>query len=149
MSRFPPECASDPSTTITLVDGDSSLDLDMAVAALGADGADVQLMMRFLIEKLADVLGDRLRVDRGGGLRRRSTGINRVQVRIGNSDLEARLNGATAEFSIGQLSGGIRIRSERTDAANWIRALLQSLQAEASHSASARQALEAIVIGQP
>lgn len=129
--------------------GDGPLDLDLAVSALGADGADVQLMMRFLVEKLVSVLGDRLRVDRGGGLRKRSTVINRVQVRLGNSDLEARLSGSTAEFSIGQLSGGIRIRSERTDAANWIRALLEALQAEANHSSTARQALEAIVIGQP
>ena len=127
---------------------DDAFDLDLAVSALGADGADVQLMMRLLVEKLAGALGDRLQVERSGGLLRRSNALSRVQVRIGNSELEARLSGGSAEFNIGQISGGIRIRTERTDATTWIRTLLGLLQSEADHSANARQALEAIVIGQ-
>lgn len=126
---------------------DSAFDLDLAISSLNADGSDVQLMLRLLTEKLASVLGDRLRVTRTGGLLKRSNVIERVEVRLGGCDLEARLAGASADFVIGQVSGGIRIRTERVDAANWTRRLLEEVQAEAAHSASARQALESIMIG--
>lgn len=126
---------------------DSAFDLDLAISSLNADGSDMQLMLRLLTEKLATVLGDRLQVARAGGLLKRSNAIEKVEVRFGACDLEAKLAGATAEFTIGQVSGGIRIRTERVDAEAWTRRLLQELQAEATHSASARQALESIMIG--
>ena len=127
---------------------DDAFDLDLAISSLNADGSDVQLMLRLLTEKLAGVLGDRLRVIRAGGLLKRSNAIEKVEVRLRGCDLEARLSGASAEFVIGQMSGGIRIRTERVDAPSWTRRLLEELQAEATHSASARQALESIMIGQ-
>jgi hypothetical protein len=133
-------------STILRVD-DSAFDLDLAVSSLRADGSDVQLMLRLLTEKLAAVLGERLRVTRAGGLLRRSNAIEKVEVRLRGCDLEARCSGASAEFLVGQVSGGIRIRTEHVDAADWTRRLLEELQTEATHSSSARQALEAIMIG--
>lgn len=129
-----------------LVD-DDAFDLDLAISSLNADGSDVQLMLRLLTEKLAAVLGDRMEVTRAGGLLKRSNTIEKVEIRLRDCGLEARLSGASAEFVIGQVSGGIRIRTERVDASNWTRRLLEELQAEATHSASARQALESIMIG--
>jgi hypothetical protein len=126
---------------------DSAFDLDLAVSSLNADGSDVQLMLRLLTEKLAAVLGDRLQVTRAGGLLRRSNAIEAVEVRLRGCDLQARCSGAASEFLVGQVSGGIRIRTERVDAEQWTRRLLEELQSEAAHSASARQALESIVIG--
>jgi hypothetical protein len=126
---------------------DSAFDLDLAVSSLRADGSDVQLMLRLLTEKLAAVLGERLQVTRAGGLLRRSNAIEKVEVRLHNCDLEARCSGASAEFLVGQVSGGIRIRTEHVDAPDWTRRLLEELQTEATHSSSARQALEAIMIG--
>jgi hypothetical protein len=126
---------------------DSAFDLDLAISSLNADGSDVQLMLRLLTEKLAPVLGGRLQVTRSGGLFKHSNAIEHVEVRLQGCDLEAKLSGASADFVIGQVSGGIRIRSERVDAASWTRRLLEELQAEATHSSSARQALESIMIG--
>ena len=125
----------------------NAFDLDLAVASLSSDSGDTQLMMRLLAERLADVLGDRLRVERQGGLLRKSNLLRRVEVRIAENELVAELQGAAPTFLIGRVSGGIRIRTERTDAAGWLRTLLEALRAEAEHSATTRQALEAIVIG--
>jgi hypothetical protein len=127
---------------------DGAFDLDLAIASLTADGSDVQLMMRLLIAKLSSVLGSRMQVTRSGGLLKRAGAIEKIEIRVGDCELGAKLSGASAEFVIGQVSGGIRIRNERVDAANWTRRLLQELQAEAGHSSSARQALESIMIGE-
>src|SRR5258708_5014111 len=124
-----------------------ALDFDLAVSSLAADDGDTQLMMRMLATRLAPVLGDRLRVDRAGGLLGRSNLIRRVELRVGAAELVAELEASPPSFSIGRISGGIRIRTDRIDAAGWIRALLEGLRTEAEHSTTARQALEAIVIG--
>ncbi|HLI15419.1 MAG TPA: hypothetical protein VKV23_05115 [Acidimicrobiales bacterium] len=124
-----------------------ALDLDLAVASLAADGRDTELMVRLLVERLAGALGERLRVERGGGLLRRGDAIRRVAVRVGDDELVAELGGGAPRFTVGRISGGVRIRTERTDAAAWLRRLLDDLAAEAAHSATTRQALEAIVIG--
>jgi hypothetical protein len=126
-----------------------AFDLDLAASSLGAEGADVQLMMRLLTMKLGEALKDRLRIERAGGLFRKSETIRRVEIQVGNTELVASLAGTSPEFSIGRVSGGIRIRTENTDAAGWARALLEALQAEAAHSVATREALEAIVIGGP
>jgi hypothetical protein len=128
-------------------DNNNAFDLDLAVSSLASDSGDTQLMMRLLTERLADVLGDRLRVERQGGLLKKSNVLRHVEIHIAENELVADLHGATSTFIIGRVSGGIRIRSERTDAAGWLRTLLEALRLEAEHSATTRQALEAIVIG--
>ncbi|MGA8295994.1 MAG: hypothetical protein WB770_03015 [Acidimicrobiales bacterium] len=128
-------------------DRSDAFDLDLAVSSLAADGNDTQLMMRLLTERLASVLGERMRVDKSGGLLHKGSTIRHVEVRIGDNDFVADLSGGAPAFSICHVSGSIRIRTERTDAPAWIRALLEALQKEADKSATARQALESIVIG--
>ena len=114
---------------------------------MAADGSDTQLMMRLLTERLAEALGDRLRIEREGRLRKTNV-IRKVEVRLSDAELVAELSGGGApSFLIGRVSGGIRIRTERTDAETWIRTLLEALREEANHSAATRQALESIVIG--
>jgi hypothetical protein len=127
-------------------DGGSGFDLDLAVSSLSADRGDSHLMLRLLTERLAPVLGDRLRLERSGGLRRKNQELRRVEVQIGDDELLADLGGASPTFQIGHLSGGIRIRTERVDIDEWLRRLLSALQSEAAHSEKTRLALEAIVI---
>lgn len=122
-------------------------DLDLAVSSLVADSGDTQIMMRVLTDRLADALGDRLRVERDGGLFRKSATIRRIVVRFGDKELVADLAAGASSFTIGRISGDIRIRTEPTDAASWLRTLLEALQAEARESVTTRQALEAILIG--
>src|SRR5579875_519923 len=90
-----------------------ALDLDLAVASLAADGRDTELMVRLLVERLAGALGERLRVERGGGLLRRGDAIRRVAVRVGDDELVAELGGGAPRFTVGRISGGVRTRPER------------------------------------
>ena len=127
--------------------GDPSFDLSMAVAQLASNSTDLRIMLKLLVAQLADVLGDRIVVERAGGRFRKSEDIKSVRVTLGDDVLEAVVEGATVRCSIGHSSGGIRIRSEQVGMDEWLTRLLTTLQAEAAHSEQTRRALENIVIG--
>jgi len=126
---------------------DDAFDLDLAAASLRADSTDVPMMLKLLVNQLGDVLGSRLVVERAGGRFHKSDEIKSVQVSMGDDDLRADIEGGTVRCTVGHSSGGIRIRSAQVPMEEWLRRLLQGLQAEAAHSESARLALERIVTG--
>ncbi len=135
---------------MTMEEGmDSGFDLDLAAATLRANLSDVHIMLKVLATQLADTLGNRLSVERGGGRFKRSKSdeIRGVKITMGGDDFQADVDGSTLRCTIGHSSGGIRIRSEQVDMDAWVARLLGALQAEAAHSETARQALQNIVIG--
>ncbi len=119
----------------------------MAAASLRADLTDVHILLKVLVDQLRDTLGDRLRVERGGGRFRKTDEIKSVQISMGTDHFDAVVDGAGLLCTIGHASGGIRIRSDQVDVEAWIAKVLAALKAEAAHSQTARQALENIVIG--
>ena len=125
-----------------------NFDLNMAVAALQSNNTDVRILLKVLVGQLESALGDRLVVERpkSGMFRRSSDEISAVRATIGDDVLEAVVDGARLRCTIGHTSGGIRIRSERVEVAEWIRRLLTALSEEASHSETTRVALERILI---
>jgi hypothetical protein len=131
------------------VSDDPSFDLEVAAASLTGGTSDLRALLKALASQLADPLGERLRVQRSGGLLRKSDEVKSLSATIGNEHFEASVSGATVSCVIAKSSGGIRIRSETVGMDEWLRRLLQALQAEAAHSESARLALEKIVIGGP
>jgi hypothetical protein len=126
-----------------------SFDLELATAALLGDDQDVHTLLRVLARQLSDALGDRVRVERAGGLLHKSDQVRSIQVAINDNEFRADTQGGGVTCSVGHASGGIRIRSERVEMDDWLRRLLSALQTEAAHSQVARQALENIVIGGP
>jgi hypothetical protein len=128
--------------------GGSAFDLSMAVSSLQSNSTDSRLMLKLLVAQLAEVLGDRIAVERAGGRFRKSEEIKSVQIILGDDTLRADVDGATVRCSIGHASGGIRIRSEQVGMDAWLTRLLTILQKEASHSEQTRLALENIVIGE-
>jgi hypothetical protein len=126
-----------------------SFDLELATAALLGDDQDVHTLIKVLARQLSDALGDRVKVERAGGLLHRSDQVRSIQVGIDNNEFRADIQGGSVTCSVGHASGGIRIRSERVEMDDWLRRLLSALQTEAAHSQVARQALENIVIGGP
>lgn len=129
-----------------MTDSSDAYNLDLALSSLHADGSDNQLMFRMLIERLSGVLGDRLRVERAGRIKKNGP-IRRVEIQISGAQLIAELSDAAPQFLIGRISGGIRIRTDQTDVSGWLTTLLEALRAEAAHSTVTRQALETIIIG--
>lgn len=126
---------------------DESLDLDMLAASLEADSSDVGMLLRVLADRLSGALGDRLQVERAGGLLKRSKDVRRLTVAVGDDELTAELDQGRLECTVGRRSGGIRIRSEKLAFGDWLRRLLAALQREAAYSQASRLALESIVIG--
>ncbi|HUY07048.1 MAG TPA: hypothetical protein VMU99_07310 [Acidimicrobiales bacterium] len=124
----------------------NAFNLDLALSSLHADGGDIQLMFRLLLERLSVALGDRLRVERAGRLRKDGR-IRRVDIQLSGMSLIAELHDGAPQFLIARVSGGIRIRTDVTDVAGWLKMLLDALNTESEHSAITRQALETIIIG--
>ena len=120
---------------------------DLAAASLRADGPDVRMMLDVLAKTLQDALGRRLVVERSRGLRKRSGEMKALEVTLGDDHLRADVEGETVRCSVSHTSGGIRIRSTQVAMDEWLRLLVQGLQAEADHSEQLRLALEHIVIG--
>jgi hypothetical protein len=126
---------------------DDSLDLELAAASLRADGSDVHILVKVLVDQLADALGSRLKVERAGGRFRKSDEIRSLSIGMGDDQFEAQVDGTSLRCTIGHTSGGIRIRSEKVDVDTWLNRLLTVLKAEAANSQAVRLALENMVIG--
>ncbi|MHB1534608.1 MAG: hypothetical protein ACYC1D_08360 [Acidimicrobiales bacterium] len=126
-----------------------SYDMELATTSLLADGKDVHVLLKVLATQLAGAFGDRLKVERKGGRFHKSDEIRSIEVNLGNDQFQAQLQGSGVSCTVGHASGGIRIRSEQVDMAEWLRRLLDALKAEAAHSQTARLALENIIIGGP
>lgn len=125
---------------------DESFDLELAAASLRADGSDVHILVKVLVDQLADALGPRLKVERAGRFRR-SDEIKSLKIAMGDDQFDAEVDGSTLKCTIGRTSGGIRIRSEKVDVDTWLNRLLTVLKAEAANSQAVRLALENMVIG--
>jgi hypothetical protein len=125
---------------------DESFDLELAAASLRADGSDVHILVKVLVDQLADALGPRLKVERAGRFRK-SDEIKSLKIAMGDDQFDAEVDGNTLKCTIGRTSGGIRIRSEKVDVDTWLNRLLTVLKAEAANSQAVRLALENMVIG--
>ncbi|NNN09928.1 MAG: hypothetical protein HKL85_12175 [Acidimicrobiaceae bacterium] len=126
---------------------DDSFDLNLAVATLRSNSADVHILLKVLTSELSATLGERLQVEHARGRFHKSDAVAKVLIAMGNESFEAAIEGPELRCRVAHSSGGIRIRSETLNVDEWIVRLLGALQLEAAHSESARQALEHIVIG--
>ena len=105
------------------------------------------MLLRVLADRLAGSLGDRLQVERSGGLLRRGNDIRRLTVDLGEDQLEAVVDGGSVRTTVGRSSGGIRIRTVKVTMDEWLRRLLESLRSEAASSEASRAALESLMLG--
>ena len=128
-------------------DGGQELDLDLLASSLRADGGDVRVLLRALVTRLSDALGDRLAVERAGSRLRKSEEIRQVSIRLGDDQFDAAVDRGTVVCTISRSSGGIRIRSSRVGIDEWLRRLLGALRDEAATTEATRVALESLVIG--
>jgi hypothetical protein len=128
---------------------DDSFDLELAASSLRAEGSDVRILVKVLVDQLTDALGPRLEVERAGGRFRKSEEVRSIAIALEDDRFDAVVDGNILRCTIGHSSGGIRIRSEKVDMDTWLRRLLTVLKAEAVNSQAVRLALESMVIGGP
>ncbi len=126
---------------------DQAMRLQSAVVSLQSSATDSQILLRLLTEQLSSALGQRLSVERKGGLFKKSNEVKRLRADIGDRSFIADASAPTIACSIGHISGGITIKTESTGISDWLVKLLGCLQDEAKNSEAARQALDSIILG--
>jgi len=128
------------------VSGDP-LDLQLATTAILADAHDVKALLEMLARQLSSTLGEKVTVERDGGLLRRAKEIKSLRVFLGSKTFSAEISKGSLVTSVGYESAGIRIKTEKTDMSTWLGRLLGELQEAANTNQASRMALEAIVNG--
>ncbi len=123
------------------------LDLEFATTAILADNHDVKALLEMLARQLSSTLGEKVTVEREGGLLRKTKEIKSLRVFLGSKTFIAEISKGNLVTSVGHESGGIRIRTEKTDMSTWLGRLLGELQEAANTNQASRMALEAIVNG--
>ena len=123
------------------------MDLELATTALLAREDDLPMLLRMLARQLQGLLPEQVTVEREGGLFRKSDAVRTLEVAMGADTFRAEVVKGQVTATIGHTSGGIRIRSEKVEVDQWLRRLLDALQAEADRSQNARHALEQLLYG--
>jgi len=123
------------------VDTISGDDIDLIMAALRADTADLSVFLDVMAMKLADALPEHTEVERSGWPRR--------QVRSVTVDLDdrryrlRRAHGIQAE--VAHVVHGVTLSTQRLDVDEWLRALATSIAGFADAQARGRDALERLL----
>jgi hypothetical protein len=126
-------------------DGAAPGQLDLVAAALRADAADVATFFEVLVGKLAGSLGERVEVVSEKGLLHRAGKPRRVAVRLGDASFEAERDRDRVVCRVRHVVRGVVLRTDEVALDEWLGALARALVEEASKSASARAALEALL----
>ena len=124
-------------------------DFDLVAAQVRADSADVDTFFRVLAEKLSDALGERVKLERGGGLLKRdkpATGIE-LDLSSGGSGvvLRARRERTGVTCSVLRKVRGIALSTKEVSMPVWVDELVSALSDEAQRSGQTWQALHGLL----
>jgi hypothetical protein len=123
----------------------SAPDFDLSAAGLRADGAELASAVEVLAVKLEDALPGRTSVKRRG--RRplsRDRRVSEIEVTLGSC---FRLESADGRVSCWRqkIVGGISIKREQLELADWLPALIEELDASSGETSRARAELERLL----
>ncbi len=121
-------------------------DLDLIAASLRSDDSDLGASVEVLASKLEQALPGRVRIWRWRTRLFGPKALGRIAVDLGPERFDLRVRDGALEAQRAKLSGGIVLKSETVTPEEWLRALAESLAEEAQRSASARQALERLLM---
>jgi hypothetical protein len=121
---------------------------DLAAAGLRGDGAELLRSVEVLATKLEQALPGRARVERRGGglLGRGAKRVSQVLVELGANRYQLAVEHGRVEGFRERQVGGIAIKREPLDAAQWIAAVTADLRSEAERSEQARAALDRLLL---
>ena len=122
------------------------LDIDLIAASLRADQGDVESFVEALSVKLEQALPGHVRTWRWRTRLFGPKAVRRIAVDLGPERFDLRFRDGALEAQRAKLSGGIVLKSETVAPEEWLRALGAALAEEAQRSASARQALERLLM---
>lgn len=124
----------------------SSLDLDLAAAALRADLSDISAFVEGLATRLEAALPGFVQVKRVKRGLRGPKLVSEIVVADGDERLELHRAGGDVRAVRARASGGIVLKTEPLDIESWLSALAVAVARQAERSERTRQALQQIVL---
>src|ERR1700722_15179561 len=125
------------------------LDVDLLMATVRNDASDTDSFFRVLVVKLADALGERVRIERGGGMLRRDRPVVGIEVDLtegGTGVVLTARRDRTGIACTGKRPGGVSPLSKKpVGMAEWIDALVAALADAASRSEQTWNALHGLL----
>lgn len=116
----------------------------MVAASLRADATDTDTFFEVLASKLAAALGERVRLEQGGRLKRGAR-IQGLSVEVGDLELSAERHRGAVRCQVRHSVRGIVLRSEDVEVDEWLRVLVAALVGEAERNDRTRAALGALL----
>jgi hypothetical protein len=126
-------------------DDQTGLDIDLLAASLRADATDLGAFVEALAVKLEEAVPGGVVVERRRDGMFGPKRVRRIALDAGGRRLELRVAGPGVQTLCARLSGGIVLKNEEIPTDEWLRALSESLAAQAQHSQTTRQALERLL----
>ncbi|HVV74428.1 MAG TPA: hypothetical protein VHC43_00210 [Mycobacteriales bacterium] len=125
-------------------------DIDLLAASLRADATDLDVYSRVLTSSLSDALPtDMVEIEREQSLRDRLAGrpgkVAGIRVLLGDTTLELAAGRGIPVARVVRVVRGVTISSREVDLPEWSRLLAMALADRARESASAREALAALL----
>lgn len=127
---------------------DNSSDIDLLMASLRADSADMHTFLQVLAVKLADALPGQVRIQRHSGLFSHDKTVKQIDLELGEHryGIAADDRGQIHAQRI-RIVRGIALKTEEFTVDNWIRELATDLGQIAESSSREREALERLLLG--
>jgi hypothetical protein len=120
---------------------------DLSAAGLRADGAELRMSLQVLAAKLEGALPQQTKVRRSGGglLGRGERHVQTLEVTVGDCSYALGVQDGHLQGSRERRVGGIAIKREALDPADWVGALTEDLRVESQRSAAAGNALKELL----
>jgi ATP phosphoribosyltransferase regulatory subunit HisZ len=123
---------------------------DLVAAQVRADAADTSSFFRVLASKLADALGERVRLERSGGLLKRDRPVTGIELDLtaagAGTVLSARSErGGVVACTVARKVRGIVLSSKPVPMSEWVEELVTALSEEAERSEQTWKSLHGLL----
>jgi hypothetical protein len=122
---------------------------DLVAAQVRADSADADTFFKVLALKLSDALGDRVKLERGGGLLKRDKPVTGIELDLssGGSGVVLRAERGRTGVSCTAMRKvrGIALSTKELTMPQWVEELVSALSEEAKRSGQTSQALQGLL----
>ncbi|MGH9028860.1 MAG: hypothetical protein ACRDV4_04515 [Acidimicrobiales bacterium] len=122
---------------------------DLVAAQLRADSSDVDTFFKVLVVKLSDALGERAKLERGGGLLKRDRPVTGIELDLtstgSGSVLTARRDRTGVSCTVSKKVRGINLSSKQVTMSGWVEELVAAMKDEAQRSGETWQALHGLL----
>lgn len=133
----------------SLDESEQEAGFDLVAAQVRAYGADADTFFEVLASKLKDALGDRVKLERVGGLLKRSHLVSGIELDLTSSGegmvLRARRERTGVSCSVARSVRGIVLSTKQMPVGEWIEELVGALSQEAERSERTWTALHGLL----